>query len=379
MGQRLRDARQRRPGAPLPPGGLGSGAAPADGRLADSGRARRGADGGRRWTRRRARDRSGPRARLRWVPGSGADPYRRADRRPAGPLVPGAQEAEALREDALDRLEGSRSARPLLLPVPPASVLLVAHSRRVGIGRDRRDGRVPGCCLSEGLLSRRPLGSGGVRDPARPRVLPDVHARARARRRDLAVPPEGEERGLHDLLRLAGVLRRGDGQPDARSPPADPAVLRRPLHRAGDRGRRRARRLLLPRRAARRSAVQVRTPELPRDLPEPDPAARARWLLDPLGPDPGPGPAAPFAPVRPTRPLAQDPWARAAHATGVGSRRLRGRRDRVHHLLVLHGLLLLASDLRRARQELVATGTSGRRSSSSCSSPSSQVPSSGAC
>ena len=135
-----------------------------------------------------------------------------------------------------------------------------------------------------------------------------------------------------------------------------------------------ARRLPLPRGPARRPAVQVRAPELPRDLPEPDPAAGARRLLDPLGPDPGSRPAAPFAPVRPTRPLAQASRAGAAHAAGVGSRRIRGCRDRVHDLLLHHGLHLLAGDLRRARSRACGRGTSARRSSSSCSLRSSRVP-----
>ena len=38
-------------------------------------------------------------------------------------------------------------------------------------------------------------------------------------------------------------------------------------------------------------------------------------------------------------------YARAPHASGVGTRRIRGRRDRVHDLLLLHGVLLLGGDL----------------------------------
>ena len=129
VGQRLRDAREGRPRAPLPTRSLGGGAAPEDGRDEDRRRARRGADGGRRRTGRRAGDRSRPRLLLRRVPRSGADPHRRADRRPARSLVPGTQEAEGIRQDAVDRVERGRPPGPLLLPVRVASVLLVASRR----------------------------------------------------------------------------------------------------------------------------------------------------------------------------------------------------------------------------------------------------------
>ena len=86
---------------------------------------------------------------------------------------------------------------------------------------------------------------------------------------------------------------------------------------------------------ARGPALQVRAPELHRDLPEPRPVAGTRRLLDPLRPDPGARSSAAFPSVHPARPVAQDPVARTPHASGVGTRRIRGRRDRVHDLLLL--------------------------------------------
>ena len=68
------------------------------------------------------------------------------------PSSPGSQEAEAIRQDPVDRLEGRRPPRPLLLPVRAASVLLVARRRGLGGGRDRRVDRVPGRRYREGLL-----------------------------------------------------------------------------------------------------------------------------------------------------------------------------------------------------------------------------------
>ena len=79
----------------------------------------------------------------------------------------------------------------------------------------------------------------------------------------------------------------------------------------------------VPRRSARGPALQVRAPQLHRDLPQPGPDAGARRLLDPLRSDPGPRPPTPLSPIHPARSVAQDPGPRAAHAAGVGTRRVR--------------------------------------------------------
>ena len=53
-----------------------------------------------------------------------------------------------------------------------------------------------------------------------------VHPRARPRGRPGPLRTEGEERGVHDLLRLAGVLRRVLRRADARPRAADRSVVR---------------------------------------------------------------------------------------------------------------------------------------------------------
>ncbi len=64
------------------------------------------------------------------------------------------------------------------------------------------------------------------------RLLPDVHARARACGRPRAQRATDQERRVHDLLRIAGVLRRLLGRPDDGPGQADRAVVRRPVRGA---------------------------------------------------------------------------------------------------------------------------------------------------
>ena len=141
------------------------------------------------------------------------------------------------------------------------------------------------------------------------RVRTDVLPRTRARRHDRPLRTPREGRRVHDLLRLAGVLRGGVRQPHARTPPADPAVVRRPVRRARPRGCVHPGVGAVPRRAVRGSALPVRADQLLRDLPEPDPAPGARRLLDPLRPDPGAGSAA------------SAPWSSSSTTCGTSSGR----------------------------------------------------------
>ena len=101
-----------------------------------------------------------------------------------------------------------------------------------------------------------------------------------------------QERRVHDLLRLARRSSSRLGRPDDGPPPADRAVVRRPVRRARPRRRRVAHRVGRSR-IGRSRAVLYKFAVLNYfvDLPEPDPAARARRLLHPRRPDPGARPA----------------------------------------------------------------------------------------
>ena len=219
------------------------------------------------------------------LPRSRPHPDRRADRRPARSLVPGPEEAEALRQDPLDRLEGRGSARPLLLSEPPAALLLVA--RRVW---SLASSPSPGWSRSSMSLPRGRF-STRARDsaPAEAAILlalafflTFMHELGHAvviSRYDRKVKSAGfmiyfgapaffvEATDSLMLDRRQRILQ----------------VVRRTVHGADHRrGCRRSPSSPSPDGPARGPALQVRAPELPRDLPEPDPVAGARRVLDPL-------------------------------------------------------------------------------------------------
>ena len=79
-----------------------------------------------------------------------------------GSVVPWTKEAEALRQDPVDRLEGRGPPRPLLLPVPPAAVLLVARGFGVLASSPSRGWR-------RSSTSSSPGGSRSERTPHRPK------------------------------------------------------------------------------------------------------------------------------------------------------------------------------------------------------------------
>src|SRR6266540_4326872 len=132
-----------------------------------------------------------------------------------------------------------------------------------------------------------------------PELLPDLYPRAGPRHRTRAPWAAGEERRLHDLFRRPGVLRRLLRRADDGAAPPDRSVVRRSLcgthhRRCGSNDR-----VGVPRFGRGSAPVQVRPPELLRDLPEPGAAARARRVLDLVGPDPGARPPSDVTPVHP--------------------------------------------------------------------------------
>ena len=183
--------------------------------------------------------------------------------------------------------------------------------------------------------------------------VPDLRTRARARDGADPLRATGARSRLLHLLRVAGVLRRCLRRTDDGSSRAHRAVVRRTLlrddpGRSGlprDRGHARQRRRGVP--------VPLRADQLLHHLHESDPVARARRVLDLLGPDPDAGPATALDQLHPGRPVAQDREVGEVQPAGGRSGLLRDRRHRVHDLLLLHRLLLLAGDLRRADIEPV--------------------------
>src|SRR5262249_10202045 len=184
-----------------------------------------------------------------------------------------------------------------------------------------------------------------------------VLSRARSRDRAHALPPEGHLSRLLHLLRLSRVLRGLVRRADARPAAADGAIVRGAVLGARARRDRLARGLLLPGSRRLRLPVSLRGPELLRDPVEPDPAARARRVLDPHRPDPGARPPASRPGLRPGRPVAQAPDPRAVQLAGGRTAPVRDRRVGLHDLLVLHGVLLLATHLRRDRERALARGS----------------------
>src|SRR5262249_7714991 len=183
-----------------------------------------------------------------------------------------------------------------------------------------------------------------------PHVLP----RAGARRRLDPLQEEGDLRRVLHLLRIARVLRRLDRRVDAGPAQAHRAGVRRSVHRARPGGDRVDRGLLVPPWSGLSIAVSVRLPQLRPDPREPDPAAGAGWLLDPVGSDPGPRPPTARDRVRAGRPVAQAPDPGTVHPAGHGARPVRHGRVALHDLLLLDGLPVLAAHLRRHRQRPLA-------------------------
>ena len=101
---------------------------------------------------------------------------------------------------------------PFFRPAGAVIAALVAVVGFVAFVDIQRSGR---------LLARLAFGSGRVPHPARARVRADVLPRARSRGHDRALRPSREERRLHDLFRIARVLRGSLRQPDARTPATD--------------------------------------------------------------------------------------------------------------------------------------------------------------
>ena len=223
VGQRLRDGGEPARDALLPPRTVGSGHAPADGRDPDGRRDRRSIG----W---RTRATSTPRVPPSWsqilevggflepVPVGLKDGLRTSPRSPHArptedPHVP---------EDALDRMDRRRPIRALVVsdgsfspffrPAGTAIGAVIAVAGLVAFLAIERSGR-----YTLGLA----VGAGRVPDPARPRLRADVLPRARPRQHDHPLRSAGEERRVHDLLRVAVVLRRSVRQPDARSTAAD--------------------------------------------------------------------------------------------------------------------------------------------------------------
>jgi hypothetical protein len=109
----------------------------------------------------------------------------------------------------------------------------------------------------------------------------------------------------------------------------------------------------------RPDALQVRRPELPGPVPEPDPPPGAGRVLDARGHHPGARPPAPVPGVRPARAVAQAPDQGPVLQAGAGTGPVRDPRRGLHGLLVLRGLLPVEADLRRAHHP--ALGRQARR------------------
>src|SRR5918996_612831 len=179
------------------------------------------------------------------------------------------------------------------------------------------------------VLPIRALPGRRVPDPDPPELLPYLPPRAWTRRGARALRAPGQERRLHDLLRLPGVLHRVLRGPDARAAQAHRAGLGGTVRRAhGGRGG------LdpgagFPRSSHLGGALQVRGPQLLRAHDEPDPVDRAGRLLHPGRPDTGAEPPAARGHVRAIRAHTEDPGPGAV-APGGGRALLRalGRRVR---------------------------------------------------
>ena len=357
MGRGVRDDREPPRPPPFPSRRLGRGPAPAHGRdpngQGDRGRAVRGVrrDGAVHRDRPRAIAVSGqlPRAAPRGRPqhGDAGD----------GPGDRSAPESAAVRQDALDRVGGRAPAGAVDLRPRPEVGLQAVGPPGAGRHRDRRAGRVRRHPASRAVRDRGSFARDRVRRADRPGLRDGVLSRARARARHRPQRPTDPQRGVPDLLRLPGVLRRELGRADDGSSQADRRVLRRPVRAARARRHRVAHRVGVPGVDPVGDDVQVRGPELPGRDHEPDPAARARRLLHPRRSDRDPGPARTLARVHASRPVPQAPDPRALLQAGRGSGPLRRPRHRFHDLLALHGVLLLADGVRRPGEPPVATGS----------------------
>ncbi len=293
VGQRLRDGGEPARDALLPPRAVGSGHAPADGRDAHGRRDRRRAAGGRGRPRRRGCHASWSRS-WRSADSSNRCPsgWRRAWREPSIPLTPAQRKIRTfLKTLSIEWTGADRFVRwwyrTLLWPFfRPAGAAIGGGDRGRRVSSRSSPSSAPGDFTlgsrSAPVESLILLGLG---------LRADVLPRARPRRDDRPLRAAGEERRVHDLLRFSGVLRRSVRQPDARSTAADHRSRSPVRSPSWSSPASRASRWSLFRDAShRRAAVQVRAHQLLRDLPEPDPAAGARRLLDPVRPDPGAGP-----------------------------------------------------------------------------------------
>ncbi len=273
-----------------------------DGWVTLGGRAHRRASPGRRRPRSERRSGSGGHAVERRAARSGAD--RRDGRRRATGSTHRHPPAEApsvraRADDRLGRRGGVRLARyrgGLRYAFTPVGFALLAIMALGGLASVRRDGRVPS------LRSRTPAAAGGGRDLDRAGVRLHVLPRAGARAGADPVRPAGPVRGLLHLLRVSGLLRRSNRRHDAGQGQADPnSPSLGPSPSSCWRAARRSIAVLAPSAAVRAVAVPVRVRELLRDPREPDPAAPARRVLDPVGLHRGPRPAASFDRVHPAR------------------------------------------------------------------------------